>query len=182
MATEMKSQQNYAGHRLSPWLGHLMVSRSEIARPLLTPGEVMQLPANEEIIMVAGAPPLRTTKARYFEDKRFIERILPPPKARTEASQALENGWQSRIVKPDTLLNFDSTKQSEAQANSGIRREPEPQQHEAINPEPAVTQPLNEFIDEEDLEKPKSKRERFGQISQSIAKQATLDPSSDLNR
>jgi len=34
--------KNYAGHRLSPWLGHLMVSRQETSRPLLTPGEVMQ--------------------------------------------------------------------------------------------------------------------------------------------
>lgn len=182
MATEMKSQQNYAGHRLSPWLGHLMVSRSEIARPLLTPGEVMQLPANEQIIMVAGAPPLRTTKARYFEDKRFIERILPPPKARTEPSQALENGWQSCIAKPETIINFVSPKQSEAQANSGIRREPEPQPHEAVDPAPATTQPLNEFIDEEDLEKPNNKRDRFRQISQSVARQATLDTGSDLNR
>lgn len=182
MATEMKSQQNYAGHRLSPWLGHLMVSRSEIARPLLTPGEVMQLPANEEIIMVAGAPPLRTTKARYFEDKRFIERILPPPKVRTEPTQALENGWQSCIARPDSVINFVSPKQSEAQANSGIRREPEPQPHEAVDPAPAITQPLNEFIDEEDLGKPNNKRDRFRQISQSVARQATLDTGSDLNR
>src|SRR3546814_3584701 len=36
-ATEMKAMKNYAGHRLSPWLGHMMVSRSETARPLLTP-------------------------------------------------------------------------------------------------------------------------------------------------
>jgi type IV secretory pathway TraG/TraD family ATPase VirD4 len=27
-ATEMRAMKNYAGHRLSPWLGHLMVSRS----------------------------------------------------------------------------------------------------------------------------------------------------------
>jgi type IV secretory pathway TraG/TraD family ATPase VirD4 len=38
-ATEMRAMKNYAGHRLSPWLGHLMVSRQETARPLLTPGE-----------------------------------------------------------------------------------------------------------------------------------------------
>ena len=49
--------KNYAGHRLSPWLGHLMVSRQETARPLLTPGEVMQLPPSDEIVMVAGMPP-----------------------------------------------------------------------------------------------------------------------------
>jgi type IV secretion system protein VirD4 len=38
-ATELRAQRNYAGHRLAPWLGHLMVSRQETARPLLTPGK-----------------------------------------------------------------------------------------------------------------------------------------------
>ena len=78
-ATEMKAMKNYAGHRLSPWLGHLMVSRSETARQLLTPGEIMQLPPNDEIVMVAGIPPVRARKARYFEDARFRERLLAPP-------------------------------------------------------------------------------------------------------
>jgi hypothetical protein len=27
VATEMRAIQNYAGHRLAPWLGHIMVSR-----------------------------------------------------------------------------------------------------------------------------------------------------------
>ncbi len=39
--TEIRAMKNYAGHRLSPWLGHLMVSRQETARPLLTSGEIM---------------------------------------------------------------------------------------------------------------------------------------------
>src|SRR3546814_7128269 len=29
--------------------------------------------------MVAGTPPIRAKKARYFEDPRFQERVLPPP-------------------------------------------------------------------------------------------------------
>lgn len=78
-ATELRAQRNYAGHRLSPWLGHLMVSRQETARPLLTPGEIMQLPAQDEIVMVSGHPPIRATKLRYFDDKNFIDRVLPPP-------------------------------------------------------------------------------------------------------
>ena len=55
-ATEMRAMKNYAGHRLSPWLGHLMVSRQETARPLLTPGEVMQLPPDDELVLVSGCP------------------------------------------------------------------------------------------------------------------------------
>ena len=78
-ATEMKAMKNYAGHRLAPWLSHLMVSRSETARQLLTPGEIMQLPPSDEIVMVAGIPPVRAKKARYFEDERFRERLLAPP-------------------------------------------------------------------------------------------------------
>ena len=77
--TELRAQRNYAGHRLSPWLGHLMVSRQETARALLTPGEVMQLPPDEEIVMISGHPPVRAKKLRYFEDRNFTERLLPPP-------------------------------------------------------------------------------------------------------
>ena len=77
-ATEMRAMKNYAGHRLSPWLGHLMVSRQETARPLLTPGEVMQLPPADELVLVSGVPPIRAKKARYFEDIRLTERVLAP--------------------------------------------------------------------------------------------------------
>jgi len=72
-ATEMRAMKNYAGHRLSPWLGHLMVSRSETARPLLTPGEVMQLPPTDEIVMVSGVHPIRAKKAWYFKDRRLAD-------------------------------------------------------------------------------------------------------------
>jgi type IV secretion system protein VirD4 len=78
-ATEQRAMRNYAGHRLAPWLAHVMVSRQETARALLTPGEVMQLPATDELVLVAGTPPIRATKLRYFEDSTFKARVLPPP-------------------------------------------------------------------------------------------------------
>ncbi len=78
-ATELRAQRNYAGHRLSPWLGHVMVSRQETARPLLTPGEVMQLPAADELVLVSGLAPIRAKKLRYFEDPNFTARIAPAP-------------------------------------------------------------------------------------------------------
>jgi type IV secretion system protein VirD4 len=78
-ATELRAQRNYAGHRLAPWLGHLMVSRQESARPLLTPGEVMQLPVDEELVLVSGHAPIRAHKLRYFEDRNFAGRVVDPP-------------------------------------------------------------------------------------------------------
>ena len=76
--TELRAMKNYAGHRLAPWLSHVMVSRQETARQLLTPGEVMQLPPDDEIVMVAGAPPVRAKKLRYYLDRNFTGRVLPP--------------------------------------------------------------------------------------------------------
>jgi len=78
-ATELRAQRNYAGHRLAPWLSHVMVSRQETARPLLTPGEVMQLPPADELVMVSGLAPIRAKKLRYFEDRNFTSRVMPPP-------------------------------------------------------------------------------------------------------
>jgi type IV secretion system protein VirD4 len=78
-ATELRAQRNYAGHRLSPWLSHVMVSRQETARPLLTPGEVMQLPPSDELVLVSGLAPIRAKKLRYYEDANFKDRVLDAP-------------------------------------------------------------------------------------------------------
>lgn len=78
-STHLRAQRNYAGHRLAPWLGHLMVSRQETARPLLTPGEVMQLPVDEAIVMLSGVPPIRAKKLRYYEDRNFARRLCGAP-------------------------------------------------------------------------------------------------------
>lgn len=78
-ATELRAQRNYAGHRLAPWLGHVMVSRQETARPLLTPGEVMQLPPDQAIVLVSGLAPVRALKLRHYEDANFVARLRKPP-------------------------------------------------------------------------------------------------------
>ena len=78
-ATEQRAMRNYAGHRLAPWLAHVMVSRQETSRPLLTPGEVMQLPPADELVLVSGLAPIRAKKLRYYEDRNFTSRVLPAP-------------------------------------------------------------------------------------------------------
>lgn len=78
-ATEQRAMRNYAGHRLAPWLAHVMVSRQETARALLTPGEVMQLPATDELVLIAGLPPIRATKLRYYQDGNFKARVVAAP-------------------------------------------------------------------------------------------------------
>ena len=179
-ATEMKAMKNYAGSRLSPWLGHLMVSRSETARPLLTPGEVMQLPPTDEIVMVSGVHPIRAKKARYYEDARLQERILPPP-APARPVEGRSDDWSSRPLPPrppaPATPDGDEAEDDDPK-NADRRRQPE------LNPE---TSPKKEPIENEFMVDPTDELEedaprvgRMNDLMQGLARQASLDPDDDL--
>ncbi|WP_306119143.1 MULTISPECIES: conjugal transfer protein TraG [unclassified Roseitalea] len=175
-ATEMRAMKNYAGHRLSPWLGHLMVSRQETARPLLTPGEIMQLPPHEELVLVSGAPPIRAQKARYFKDPQLQARILPPPACRGVAGMgftANEDDWS--FASPIAPSPAASTSEG-ADDDGGIRREPEIPEHEDIAPErPAPAREEFASLDDEpddEAQRAKQLQDRF----RGVARQASLDP------
>ncbi len=181
-ATELRAMKNYAGSRLSPWLGHLMVSRQETSRPLLTPGEVMQLPPDDELILVSGCHPIRAKKVRYFVDRELQSRVLPPPKnqmslgnsGRSQGAPLVNsNDWSGTIVKPvDPQTSDDS-------ANAGIRREPELPMHEEVVPDrPRAIQEF-EMIDDEsddDAQRLHALKRRFA----GVARQASLDPADDM--
>ncbi len=187
-ATEMRAMQNYAGHRLAPWLSHLMVSRSETARPLLTPGEVMQLPPEDEIVMVAGIPPIRTKKARYFEDGRLKERVLSAPVGGGPGDNPLGvDDWSDQMpVEAKPLmddraagvegLQSDHADGSDDEANAGLRREPGLEAHKEILPEPA-TPPFNEFdLDGDEPERDAVSARSLTRRMRQVARQASLDP------
>jgi len=138
-ATELRAQRNYAGHRLAPWLAHVMVSRQETARPLLTPGEVMQLPGDESIIMVSGVAPIRAKKLRYYKDRNFAGRRLDPVKIETgtggypDAPAPRADDWTGVSAKADPLLAVDDedlTGVSPADDESGLQQTP------ALDPKP----------------------------------------------
>ncbi|MEQ8451138.1 MAG: conjugal transfer protein TraG [Nitratireductor sp.] len=176
-ATEMRAMKNYAGHRLAPWLGHLMVSRQETARPLLTPGEVMQLPATDEIVMVAGLPPIRAKKARYYEDTRLTERIAAPPNPTNGTPPQKRDAWAGRVVTPITQSVRDEDTSSEDSANGGIRRQPDLPEHEDVVSPPKEPKPSREFdLLEDHADEPAKQARAFRQLGRQIARQASLDP------
>jgi type IV secretion system protein VirD4 len=186
MATELRAMKNYAGHRLSPWLGHLMVSRQETARPLLTPGEVMQLPPDDELVLISGCSPIRAKKARYFEDERFRERLMPSAKL---GGVAEPRGWRNDwSVLPLATANIKELRarsgggkvdSANHQANGGIRREPELPQHEEVAPEPDPAKPEFEFADEEPDDEVQRATTLRSQAA-NIARQAAMDPDDGL--
>ena len=193
-ATEMRAMRNYAGNRLSPWLGHLMVSRQETARPLLTPGEIMQLPPSDEIVMMSGTHPIRAKKARYFEDRRFAERVLPPPTLGSSQTIAKPDDWSMLPPPPKVTVN-EAAEETKARAgkknqprragddpaNAGIRRQPELPEHEDI--EPVKPAPMSEFAFGEDTDHDDEETARVAELRRQmggLARQASLDPGDDL--
>lgn len=102
VTTETRAQMNYAGSRMAPWLGHTMVSRQEVPRPLLTPGEVMQLPNRDGLILIGGAPPIRSRKIRYFEEPVFTSRLRPPVRISAQSGPGLPTPWDRLAPPPPT--------------------------------------------------------------------------------
>lgn len=179
VATELRAMRNYAGHRLSPWLGHLMVSRQETARQLLTPGEVMQLPADEEIVMVSGAPPIRARKVRYYQDARLRRRVLTPPQpASLKRPAPGPDDWTGLTVPaaPSPAPSAAGYRHDDDDdEGGGPRREPGLPEHEDITAPPTVQ---DEFaFDDADLDAGQiARRLALQRRMGAVARQASLDP------
>ena len=61
---------------------HRSVNVSEQQRALLLPQEVKELGSEQAIVFYEGLRPIRCRKIRYFRDRRFRARLLPPPEVR----------------------------------------------------------------------------------------------------
>lgn len=182
-ATEMKAMKNYAGHRLSPWLGHLMVSRSETARQLLTPGEIMQLPPTDEIVMVAGTPPIRAKKARYYEDARFKERIMSPP-GLARPAEGRPDDWSKLPIpaRPDRAENAAPTTSSDDEEDSTESERRHQPELNRVNPIEKKAPIDNEFeIDlPDDTEDDAARNQRLTRVMRGVARQVSLDPNDGM--
>jgi type IV secretion system protein VirD4 len=156
----------------------------------------MQLPPDDEIVMISGTHPIRARKARYFEDGRLAERVLPPPKSGAIAATADQkpDDW-TKLPLPPTASDSATTadpatgtgngkttpKDDQDPANAGIRREPELPEHEDIElSKPAL---VSEFVFEDGGKEPDDETVRLAELRRQMggfARQAALDPADDL--
>ena len=103
----------------------------------MTPGEVMQLPPADELLLVSGIHPIRAKKARYYEDRRLSERILSPPvlgKHIGRGTDMTADDWRALPLPVDGAEQRSESRQAVDvdPANAGIRREPGLPEHEEI--------------------------------------------------
>ena len=153
-ATEQRSMRNYAGHRLAPWLAHVMVSRQETARPLLTPGEVMQLPPADELVLVSGLAPIRAQKLRYYEDRNFTSRLAPPPALAdgtySDKPKARSNDWGSFARRPDPRLAAVEDVADDESEDGGLEQQRHPGLAEEATPKPEQPKQLDLLAADQD--------------------------------
>ena len=181
-ATELRAQRNYAGHRLAPWLGHLMVSRQETARPLLTPGEVMQLPSDESVVMVSGHAPIKAKKLRYYADANFKRRVLPPPVLSLggypDVPPARADDWSALTV-PAMPASSATAGLGGAADDGGPRQQPELSEVATYSPE--AEQPSSDLslLDDDDFSL--SLPSQLDPTLQRRARLASLDPDDGID-
>lgn len=184
-ATELRAQRNYAGHRLAPWLGHLMVSRQETARPLLTPGEVMQLPPDEAVVMVSSVAPIKATKLRYYADTNFKQRVMPPPALAdgqyADAPPARADDWSGLAI--PAVLTPPAAGEAEgfpaSTDDGGPRRQPELSETVAYDPELAAPAADLALLDDDD-DLPLPLPRQLDPPMQRVARLASLDPNDGI--
>jgi type IV secretion system protein VirD4 len=83
---------------------------SKVQRALLLPQEVIQLPRDEQIVLIESFPPIRSKKIFYFKDKFFTSRLLPPTfiptqtayDPRAAAREARETKEQETVEEPES--------------------------------------------------------------------------------
>lgn len=67
--------------RFMPWtsLGKQTESEQPHRRPLMLDQEIARMPPDEQLILRPGMKPMKTRRARWFEDIQFTSRVRPPP-------------------------------------------------------------------------------------------------------
>ncbi|HEV2603764.1 MAG TPA: type IV secretory system conjugative DNA transfer family protein [Microvirga sp.] len=78
---------------LSPLSAKGSETRSDQRRALLLPQELKLVPQTKAFVLKAGVPPVLADKIRYYEDRRFRARLMPPPPIRSMFSREGGADW-----------------------------------------------------------------------------------------
>jgi type IV secretion system protein VirD4 len=110
------------------------ISEPEVARPLITPDEVMRLGPGEALIFSSGLPAIRASKLFYHEEPFFKRRAQIPPPSKSDrilrhaamdkamspaSSSAVES--EASILQTPASPNVDSATKSNRQAPTFLK-------------------------------------------------------------
>lgn len=77
--------------------GRSSITRSDVERPLMEPGEIRALADDEQLVFIAGHRPLRTRKLLYDTREPFRSRAArPPPAGDVDRPGPVDHPWAGR--------------------------------------------------------------------------------------
>ena len=126
--------------------GHVMVSRQETARPLLTPGEVMQLPRPTSS---CWSPACRRSAPRSCAITRTATspRVLPPPALGERRAMPIGRRPARRLGRPGARHRCAPRRRTSQSMDQRRRR---PQQERHPGDEHDITRPHRRALSQED--------------------------------
>jgi type IV secretion system protein VirD4 len=90
--------------------GRRSTTESDQRRALMMPQELIQMPADQLIVLRAGMPPVRGRKITYWRERGFAKRVASPPLVAPRASIAPDDASSSRAAIPPTVTGPDATR------------------------------------------------------------------------
>ena len=129
----------------------------------------MQLPSHEAVVLVAGAPPIRATKIRYYADPRLAGRVRALYRPVSVPRSSARADWDGIAAGPATAAGAKGTDVTD---EGGLKREPE-----LDGPEEVATAPFDEEL-ELDPEHEGDEVQQGGELQRrftGLAKQAAMD-------
>ncbi|MES2899577.1 MAG: type IV secretory system conjugative DNA transfer family protein [Pseudomonadota bacterium] len=91
--------------------GSASENRSDQRRALMLPQELKEMAQDQQIVLVKHCKPVRCTKARYYEDHRFIDRL----KEVSPTLAALDDNPKSALLRRWGLARFAKVRPTEQQ-------------------------------------------------------------------
>ena len=132
--------------------------------------------------------PIRARKARYYEDRRLSEHILPPPVLGKDIGKHIGKGtdmtaddWRALPLPVDgAQQRAESRRDVDVDpTNAGIRREPElPEHEEIVRSDRPADREFDVLEDCSDLDAAKARTLRQG--VRIVARQAAMDPADGI--
>ncbi len=131
--------------------------------------------------MVAGIPPIRATKARYYEDARFRERVLSPPELKGP-EETRPDDWTKLPIpaRPEGATDHGDQRTNDEDPTESERR---------LQPELSRVKPVekkkpleNEFeiAPPDEVEEEAMQNRRMIRQVQGIARQVAMDPNDGM--
>lgn len=131
--------------------------------------------------MVAGIPPIRAKKARYYEDARFRERLLSPLDLK-RPDQIRKDDWSSLPIpaRPEALDAQPAGRSDDEDPTESERRlQPELSRAKPVKKKAPIE---NEFEIEppDDIDEDAIRNRRMIRQMQGVARQVALDPNDGM--